>query len=486
MIKSGFFLFLGLLLGRFLGLFRELLLAGSLGSGPTADTIIALITLPDIFISVFVGNSLVAVFTPKIKALPPKERFGFFLKLNLIFGLIFFAIAALASFKLDWIAELILPAQGSSTTLFSELRWIIWAVPLLALNAISRVFLQSENKFALLGLENVIFNIFIIGAIYLFTRSLDLRTMSIAIILGSLTRLLSQVWQISSLYQKTLDGYPNKVNRQDFTRYGHALFTGILIQVLPVYARSIASHFSGDGGLSIFNYSYKFIEFPMALGISIVSLVIYPRLTQAVVEKNQSDHSNLIKNAQEFILTLCVPGCFLMPALLVRLTDYLSFFPNTKHIDLYSIFIAVAIGSSILFLRGLNELFVVILNSLHDVRSPLISTAISSALGFLFIYAMTFKWGIFGGFWGLNISFVIMFFLNTLFLTKLHKISLTGVLNAGTAELFFSSAVAAALFYIGSRNISFQSTIVLWTCLLLVIYLFLFRKTLKRKINRHN
>ena len=482
MLKSGFFLFLGLLLGRFLGLFRELLLAGNLGSGTTADIIIALITLPDIFISVFVGNSLVAVFTPKIKALPIHKRFGFYLKLSLTFGLIFFLIAGLTFFKIEWLAQVILPAQSTSLELISELRWTVWAVPLLALNAISRVFLQAENKFALLGLENVIFNAAIIGAIYIFIQTPDLRTISLAILIGSLARLVSQVWQICSIYQNGTSGFAENITKHDITKYSHALATGIMIQVLPIYARSMASHFSGDGGLSIFNYSYKFIEFPMALGISIVSLIVYPKLTQAVIDKNKLDHSKLIKNAQEFILFLSVPGCFFMPALLVRLTHHLDLFPNMHHLDLRSILIAVAIGFSILFLRGLNELFVVILNSLHDVKSPLISTGVASFFGFIFIYLLTFKWGIFGGFWALNLTFAVMFVMNIFFLTKVHEISLASIFNKRITELFISSALAAIIFYFSSELYSPIGMISLLLVIMAMLYTFLFRSFLHNKL----
>lgn len=287
MLKSGFFLFFGLLLGRVLGLAREFLLATSVGAGTKADIIVALVTLPDVCINILIGNSLAAIFIKKIKALSPNQRFGYFLKLTAYVFTAFFLVATVLFFNIESLAKLILPAQASSFVFQNELRWVVWAVPVLSLNAVSRVFLQAENRFSLMGLENVIFNICVIAAILLFISDPSFKIITTFIIIGVLCRWLFQLVQILFILKLNRTGLQIPISVNDFYRYNMALVTGMLMQILPIYSRSMASYFAGDGALAIFNYSHKIIEFPMVLGISVISSVVFPHLAERAERKRR-------------------------------------------------------------------------------------------------------------------------------------------------------------------------------------------------------
>lgn len=471
MLRSGFFLFLGLLLGRGLGLFRELLLAGNVGTGNTADIIVALITLPDIAISILLGNSLAAVFIPTIKSLDPSKRFGYFLKLSAWLGAFFFLISFLTVFNVNVIGKIILPSSQNSPEFLHELSWVIWAVPVLALNAVSRVFLQAENRFTLLGMENVLFNICIILGILLFTKNPSLHLISLTVLIGAVFRWALQFIQIWTLYSKNLTGYKTPIQLSDLHRYNLALVTGLMVQLLPIYGRSITSSFEREGALAIYNYAYKFIEFPMALGISVISTLIFPKLTEIAVGGSKRGHSDLIQKSQSLIITLCLPATILVPILLFYLAKKPFPLKQIPAEDLSKIFISIAIGFFAFFIRGLNELYIVILNSLGDVKHPMYSTLIASTVGLVTIYFLTQAFGIYGSFWGLNLSFLVAFLLNIWFLKKKHQVEvLPAILTQSNLKTLFMAFLIGAVFFFVSQYQDVTITVACWTILTLGIY----------------
>lgn len=484
MFKSGLFLFLGLLLGRVLGLIRELVIAGGIGTNSTADIIIALITLPDIVVNILLGNALAAAFVPVIKELPREQRLNYFYKLSGKVGLATLCVVALAWWKIDFLAHLILPSTATNDSFQQQLMWIVGAVPLITLSAVSRVFLQVENKFTLLGLENVLFNIVLIFGILAFSQNPTLSLISFSVLLGSALRWALQAGQVWRTYQQEDKFQAPEVAWVHLRQYGLALTTGIAIQVLPIYGRSIASFYAQEGALSIYNYAYKFIELPMALGISVISTILFPKLSELAVSKKTMDHHSLIKESQQFIIALCLPASCLLPLGLYLLQSFQITLKNIPRESLVLILGAVAIGFSVFFVRGLNELYVTILNSLGDVRSPLYSTVTASLLGGVSIFFLARDFGILGAFWGLNISYISNWILNIFFL-KRKNINVIASLHSNKNILISVGAIVAAVATMITKDLfSPLASIVILTLFLVALYVWLLVDLIKNRKRR--
>lgn len=481
MFKSGFFLFLGLLVGRALGLVREILIAGKVGTGSVADIVIALVTLPDIVIGILLGNSLTAVFTPTIQSLPKEKRFGYFLKLSTTVGFIFVVLALLLTLQLDGLATVILTHGRDNPIFMSELKWVVWATPILALNSVSRVFLQAENRFSLLSFENVVFNICIILGVLYFSINSDFHVIALAVLAGSLARWFFQFLQIWLIYNRNLSGYHETLHVSHLHRYNLALITGVMIQMLPLYGRSISSSFGGAGALSIYNYAYKFIEFPIALGISVISTLIFPKLSALAVAQDKQSHRQLVEKYQNFMFALCMPLTLLVPSLLLRLAEHSISLKQIPAEDLSKILYLVLIGFLAFVIRGLNEVYVITMNSLGDVKHPMQSTLLSSLVALVTIYYFTKFFGIEGSFWGLNLSFLLTFALNAYFIKKRHQVEiLTSLFKTNNKRVFISSVIVSVLFYLLSATQSSLITVVSWVIATTAFYLVLFGQDLIR------
>lgn len=470
MFRSGVFLFLGLLLGRILGLAREFALVNHLGSGELADSIIALITLPDIAISILLGNSLAVVFIPKILSLQHEKRFGYFLKMSVVLGVISITLIGFCVLNITTVATLILPSGSQLGSFLPNLKWILLAIPILALNSVSRTFLQAENRFFLLGFENVIFNLVLILGITLFAQNKNLYIISLAVVSGTILRWLLQTYQLARIYKITNDGFEQSISTTDFKRYNLAFCTGLLTQLLPVFGRSISSAYDQEGALAIFNYAFKFTEFPMALGISVISTMLFPKLT-GIIANAKKDSNEFIQKCHKFILAFGIPLSIMTPFLLLFLSRYDAPFHLDKE-SFEKILLCIGLGLGFFIFRGLNEFYVVVLNSLGDVRRPMISTTISSSVSLLLIFILTKHWGIVGAFWGLNGGYILTLFLNGMFLTSKYDINLLN--DAISREILIQislSAMASFLFLAIQPFLNLGLGVVLWTCLILLTYL---------------
>lgn len=471
MFKSGLFLFLGLFLGRTLGLLRELVIAVNIGSNTTADIIIGLITLPDIVVNILLGNALASVFVPAIKKLPITQRLDYFYKLSAKLGSITLCVVALAWWKIDFLANLILPSSAIKTDFQQQLMWIICAVPLIALSAVSRVFLQAENKFTLLGLENVIFNIILILGIFAFSQKPTFELISLSVLIGSALRWALQTVQVWLTYKQENKLQAPAITWVYFKRYSLALVTGIFIQLLPIYGRSIASFYMHEGALSIYNYAYKFIEVPMALGITVISTILFPKMSELAVSNKTIDHYKLVKESQQLIITLCLPASLLIPVGLFLFKDVPIPLKNISQEGFTLIISAVAVGFIALLIRGLNELYVTILNSMGDVKSPMYATLMASIIGGVSISLLTRKFGILGAFWGLNISYLSNWFINILTLKNKEINIFNGLGNRKNTFILLYTCSSALTSFTVHYLFSKLASIATLTILIVILYL---------------
>ena len=70
---SGFILFSGLMLGRLLGLARDIYIASKFGATIESDILIIILTVPDAIFSLIASGAISAALIPEFKNLPKKD-----------------------------------------------------------------------------------------------------------------------------------------------------------------------------------------------------------------------------------------------------------------------------------------------------------------------------------------------------------------------------------------------------------------------------
>lgn len=294
LLKNAIWISVGVLLGRLAGFFREVSLAAELGVSPDADIAIVLLTFPDALTNLLMGGALSAVLIPRFKKLGGGVRSdALFCKGSLLVGGLFALVAAAAAYRADWMLALLAPgiqgeAESRAIDLLSE---IFWVVPLTALAGVSTAYLQARGLFFFPAMGTLIFNGVLVCFIVFSLEGAGLGVVVIAVMCGAALRWASQIAQIRWCRGCSLRTLRWSLLGDGFGwRYIQAVAGGGLITLLPVLARAFASE-QGAGSLALFNYAYKLVEFPLGACVTVLSVAVFPALTQAFVRQEDPTES---------------------------------------------------------------------------------------------------------------------------------------------------------------------------------------------------
>lgn len=432
LISNALWISLGVFLGRVAGFVREILIAGQFGVSLEADIAVVLLTAPDVLTNLLMGGALSAVLIPRFK------RFGIgvrsdalFYKGTLVAGLFFVGIGAIASFHAGSLIVLMAPGLIGEGLARAEnlLAQVVWAIPLTAIAGVSTAYLQSSGRFFIPAIGGLIFNIVIIFFIlFSWHRKIDpLNGMVLAILVAASSRWLSQLFQVGLKKKFSWRMLRWKLGGGRLgVRYMQAVVSGGLIILLPVFARALASD-QGEGYLSLFNYAYKLVEFPLGVCITALSVAVFPMLSQDFA-RGTNPREN-IRVAIEWVLvaSLSMTSCLWAFSLPIAQLVYERGAIGAEHTaGIASLF---AIGIFSLPLQGVGTLLTTIFFSKGDTSTPLFVTIsiyiLYVPLGFIFS-----KWfGVEGVMFALVVLYTVLMVLYVVLLHVRHGISLWMILN---------------------------------------------------------
>jgi putative peptidoglycan lipid II flippase len=368
-----------MLLGRGLGFLREILIANLLGVSFEADATFLVLTLPDLLIGLLVGESSSIVLVPLFQELKNnKERTQYFYSFFRFFGAIGFLIALVLAYFAGTIIFLLAP--GFSPTDIEGVKWgvifTLVSLPLAAATTVSKSLLQALNLFKTIAFSNSFYNItiiFFLIAMSATTFSLNLIAISVCVAV-SLRFLMQYLELINSDYKPLPITFSFLTPKRDLLiAMLFALSGSTILLLMPILTRSFAT-LAGEGSLSIFNYAYKLVELPMAVLISALSTIFFPRLLP--LKENTTEFGVFTKRYTELSLLLALPitGAVFFSSLKLQNINIAS--TNITSDAMNSIFFLVAILFLSFPLRSLSSLHLVIFSSLKDTKSPLIANVL--------------------------------------------------------------------------------------------------------------
>ena len=276
-----------MIVGRISGFLREIVIAQIAGASQESDVVIVLLTFPDMMISLVLGGGLMAALVPSFRSLPKEAGFALFLRASLVIVLFFGLLAlSIALFPLA-VLGILAPGwkQGLVTETIPLFRTMLIAIPFAALSGVVVAFLNSKERFTFEAIGTLIFNCMVILSLLVFTSL----SVSAAVVIGILTGITLRL-AIQLVASRRFWVVPNFVLPYDRSRllrrfYGSFGFFSILA-LLPPIVRAYASVVE-PGALSIFNYSYKLMELPMAIVVTAIVTVLLPRLSGHVRSNEQ-------------------------------------------------------------------------------------------------------------------------------------------------------------------------------------------------------
>jgi putative peptidoglycan lipid II flippase len=425
LFRSGSFLFFGIMLGRVFGFIREIVIGYNYGGSSVADAVVLMLTIPDLLINVLLVGGFSAALIPEFKRASPEESWCLFVRSSFFVGAVFLLLALLLMMFADKLLFFFSPgfAPHKLQYISSLLRITLLTLPFTALAGVATAFLQSNNRFGVAALGTSIFNLSIIVGLYLMPEKNDIHRITYFVVMGAVIRLLVQYAVVLKFMVPKVKNISFHGQFKVFRRYLEASFSAGCMLLLPIIIRSELSY-EGDGVVSIFNYAIKISDSIYGAGISLIAVVILPKVSELVARGKE--HFQLYSGfLKECMYLVIVFSTAITLAFVFYRSDIVSliYYRGSMQLDAVKmIAFIVQFTLCALPLQGISSIFMVMYNAERDTFTPFLIYFTSVLGGVLFSILARKYFGIAGVMSLLVFVHLIVVIVQGYILSKKHDI----------------------------------------------------------------
>lgn len=297
------------MLGRVLGLVRDLMITNQFGTSVDADRAVFVITIPDVMINILIGGAMGAALIPEFKRRNAMENWALYRQANsVVFGIMLVVTGVLVALAEPITRTLVSGLPESAVPGTARLVQIcLWAVPVTSVSAVVRAMLQGHDRFAVASLAGFIYNLLIVAGLAFAGSAQDLRWLAIASVAGAGLSLVMQFWDAWRFRAVSVNRPKWQIDFGLVWRYIGALMAGSMVLILPVAMRGFAST-NGVGGQTIVYLASKLVDLPMGTLLTVVSIAMFPAIAEALAKTEGSEEAvKLARQGIGVILALAVP-----------------------------------------------------------------------------------------------------------------------------------------------------------------------------------
>jgi putative peptidoglycan lipid II flippase len=376
LLKSGLFYFAGILLGRIVGLVREIMIGTQYGKTHLADTAVLMIRVPDTLLSILVGGAMSAALIPEINALDPRSAWKLYREMLRWVGIVVapvWVILALSStgilksFGPSLPDEVIRAGAGSMPIM-------LLTVPFACMSAVATAFLQAHNDFSTSSLTTFVYNLALVIGLVLMSGRAEWTVLATAATVGSLVS-----WGIQALNMRRyreVDEAPEArvLSRDLLKRYAQAVFAGGVLFLMPTIAGALASRFDA-GAVTFINYAIKLNELPLGTLLTVFAVVLFPLIASKFADA--ATHAEGLAIARTGIGLVLVLSVAISTTVWVFAKDYCALLFGHGALKESAILVgpiaqAVVIGMAA---QAISPLVQGVLNALKDTVAPFWASA---------------------------------------------------------------------------------------------------------------
>jgi len=391
------------LLSRFLGLFRDNLLANLFPKSQT-DIYFAAFRAPDFLYGILIISGVSAAFLPvfakRFKENPQEAK-------NLANSVLTFFLVALVLISLLLIVfapnlvNLIAPGfNPQQKVLTTQLTRIMFLSPiLLGISAIFSSILQCFSLFFAFALAPILYNLGIIFGILVFTPVFGLKGLAFGVILGAFLHLSIQLPPLFRAGFIPHFSFRSKVAglKRVFILMAPRVLGAAAYQINLIVITAIASTLS-SGSISVFSFSNNLQSVLIGLvGVSFATAV-FPMLSKAFAAQDRKRFLKNFSSAFSQIIFLIIPLSsllFLLRAQVVRLILGVSFLGRGHFGWAQTRLTAASLGlfSLSLFASCLVPFLARAFFSVHNTKTPVKIAVLSMSLNVAFSYFLVWLLG---------------------------------------------------------------------------------------------
>ena len=427
------------LTSRFLGIFRDRILAGSFGAGDTLDVYYAAFRIPDLIFNLLVLGALSAGFIPILSGLIKDTKLDFSVFKNgdnkdawnlanyilniLVFSLLIFSILGMifAPGLIGLIAPGFSPEKKELTVKLSR---IMFLSPIfLGFSSVFGGILQSFKRFFVYSLSPIVYNVGIILGVLYFVPLRNVfggvEGLAWGVVFGAFLHMIVQVplvFHLGFRYHFSFglkDKNVRKIFKMMIPRVLSLGLSQINLLIITIMASTLAS-----GSLSVFNFANNLESFPVSIfGISF-AVAAFPTLSALAF-----DRKKLVKNFSEIfrqILFFIVPSTVLLLTLRAQIIRVIFGVGQFNWEDTILTMNTLAYFSISLFSQASIPLLVRMYYARHNSKTPFFIGFLSAIVNVLSLLYFAPRFGVAG----LALSFSIASIFNFVFLWMFLRVEI--------------------------------------------------------------
>lgn len=400
------------LVSRFLGIFRDRILAGEFGAGEILDMYYAAFRIPDLIFNLLVLGALSAGFVPILTCLikdpdckkktdksdrTNKEAWVLASGILNLLGLSIIGLSLLGIVFAPLLTKLIAPGFSPENKLITaNLTRIMFLSPVfLGVSSVLGGILQSFKRFFVYSLSPIVYNVgIIIGALF-FVPIWGVYGLAWGVVLGAFLHMIVQVPTVFGLGFRYIPKFNlrndnlRKIAGMMIPRTMSLAISQINLVVITIIASTLAS-----GTLAVFNFANNLQSFPVGIfGISF-AVAAFPALSSVAFDKKK-----LVLN---FSQTLRQILFFIMPATVLLLTlraQIIRVILGTGQFNWEDTILTIdSIGffAISLFAQATLPLLVRMFYARHNSRNPFIIGLVSAGLNVVLSWYLAGRFGVAG------------------------------------------------------------------------------------------
>ncbi len=310
-VKSISIMAILILLAKFMGLFREMLIASVYGQGYASDVINSSTQIPLLFFDMVLGVAILSTFVPIYnKNLEKQGRAAadaFANNFITVVGAVAVLAALLGSIFSEPIVRVMVPGYAEVPGKIEETAGLLRILfPSIAFTAIAYVavgILQSHGEFTVPSLISVVSNGIMIAYLIIFGDKLGLTGVAVSMLVAWAAQLLFQIpWLVKTGYK-----YKPRWNFKDGTMKEVALLAlPVLISswVQPLCNLINMSFGSslGDGAVSALNWANKIYIIMVGVFAYAITNFIFPKLSRLSVGDNDEAFAETTRTSVGWII----------------------------------------------------------------------------------------------------------------------------------------------------------------------------------------
>jgi len=444
----GFFSFIS----RFLGVFRDHILAGQFGAGDELDIYYAAFRVPDLIFNLLVLGALSAGFIPIFVNLLDKPegkigdnqaawRFTNIIINSLLIILILLSIVGIV--LAPQIMKAITPgfsAEKLSKTV--ELSRLMFLSPLLlGLSGVVGGVLQSFKRFFVYSLSPIFYNLGIIVGALLLVPHVGLIGLAWGVVIGAFLHLLVQVPTLRHLgfrYRFILD-WRDKYLRQ-IGRIMVPRTLGLAVSQLNLLAMAVLASKLASGSLAVFNLANNLQSFPVGIfGLSF-AVAAFPTMS-ALVNEPEKLKVSLTATIRQ-ILFLVIPSTVIIVGLRAQIIRVILGSGRFDWQDTILTMRTLSYFGISIFAQSLNAILVRVFYAYKDSATPFWISLVSTIVNIGLAWLLSGPLGVAGLALAFSMGSIVNFILLWIFLWAKAPVLDTRTIFSGALKMIIAAAIS--------------------------------------------